>query len=98
MRFGIKHLRSLVRRVVIAAQLQTDRAPSDKIAFPRHVYPECDPITRRNSRAAVWVFQALIVDNEAFTEIFGEIAVCPLAELHATDGSDAETYCQNHFQ
>gem|GEM_PF-4014322 len=43
-------------------------------------------------RAAIGIFQSLIVNYKPFTQVFGKIAVCPLAELHAADRSNAKPY------
>ena len=44
------------------------------------------------------VFQALVVENKAFLQVFLETGRGPLAESRAAMGADAVTDCDDHFQ
>ena len=49
-------------------------------------------------RTAIRVFQAVFVEDKAFLQVFFQCIVCPLAELCATWGANAETNGKNDIK
>lgn len=59
--------------------------------------PLCMEAVIRNW-AAIRIFQALIVHDKAFLQVFFERGVCPAAELSATGRFHAKTYCKDDIK
>lgn len=98
LRVGEKHLRGLVRFVVVIAQ-------GEEIAhFLIKPFFRCPDIPNLRQkfieviRSAVWVLQPFAVDDKSFAHEFRQISSCPLAELRATRTSYPKTDSKNHLQ
>lgn len=70
---------------------------ADVANYSKSMAPFCREAVIRNC-AVIRIFQALIVHDKAFLQVFFERGVCPAAELSATGRFHAKTYCKDDIK